>query len=192
LTAGSIIENQNSVSNSCSLTSMPVTWTKQPAATKKDNKIIIDWAVASQINCAKFIVQHSVDLERFDDIGSIPGEGNYLSELAYNHSHIDPVLGINYYRIKQEDFDGNYTYSAIADVEYKSNTDKIYPNPSKDFINIYTTKGSQIEIFDMFGKAVNRLITVLETSKLDISEYKPGIYFFKLSNGNNFKVVIYH
>lgn len=55
---------------------------------------------------------------------------------AFNYNYIDmnPLEGHNYYRMKNYDLDGKFTYSKIIDVYRDPNFSvRIYPNPVKTF-----------------------------------------------------------
>ncbi|HFA49288.1 MAG TPA: hypothetical protein ENJ95_09750 [Bacteroidetes bacterium] len=60
-----------------------------------------------------------------------------MEKQEYNFIHQNPNSGINYYRLKQIDFDGGFEYSKIISVEIKKDNDiNIYPNPMNGEINI--------------------------------------------------------
>ena len=76
---------------------------------------LIKWATASEWNSLNFIVEHSNDGETWKQIISKPAAGNSTQTMTY--SHLDNVYtnGINYYRLKQNDIDGQYKiYGPIA------------------------------------------------------------------------------
>ena len=70
-----------------------------------------------------------------------------------------PLTGISYYRLKQTDYDGTYTYSNIRSV-YIGTIDiiSIYSNPASDFIQyeVGSEEGNSVtvKIIDMFGREV--------------------------------------
>jgi hypothetical protein len=76
---------------------------------------IITWVTASENNSDKFNLQHSVDGYTFTTLISLPASGNSNELLTYTTYHNDPKHVINYYRLKQIDFNGdNKTYEIIA------------------------------------------------------------------------------
>jgi hypothetical protein len=94
------------------------------------NKVVnISWSISSSIENEKFVVQHSNDSQNWLDIGVI-----YQNETnSYGFTHPEPKPGINYYRIKQYDFSGEFTYSTVL-VEKINRDFNIYPNPTSDVL----------------------------------------------------------
>ena len=60
--------------------------------------------------------EHGTDAKSYTEIGEIKGDGTSSLEKHYNYIHEKPAIGINYYRIKQVDYDGKFSYSDIASV----------------------------------------------------------------------------
>ena len=79
---------------------------------------ILQWITASETNNAYFIVQHTADPALgFEDLGKVTGAGTTTTAQTYNYSHLTPVVGVNYYRLKQVDFDGSSETFEIRAVE---------------------------------------------------------------------------
>ncbi|TAE80628.1 MAG: hypothetical protein EAY81_10345, partial [Bacteroidetes bacterium] len=79
-------------------------------------KVNCTWETASEINNDYFTIERSVDGEDFEDVGTIKGRGNSSTNSHYHFTDNNPFEGISYYRLKQTDFDGKYTYSPIQKV----------------------------------------------------------------------------
>ncbi len=80
----------------------------------------VHWQTASETNNAEFALERSTDGENFETIYTLPGAGN--SEVMLNYSYRDQdelESGIYYYRLKQTDYDGQYTYSALVSVQLR-------------------------------------------------------------------------
>jgi hypothetical protein len=100
-------------------------------AQQKNNGVYLTWTTSSEINNEFFTIESSIDGENFKAIKKIRGAG--FSNEILNYAYLDdkPYIGINYYRLKQTDYDGNYTYSDIIAVNVKKLENKfsVYPNP---------------------------------------------------------------
>ena len=99
-----------------------------------NDEVELTWQTASEINNDYFIVQRSMDLTNWIYIDSVDGSGNSNELLNYKTFDRNP-LDINYYRLKQVDFDGEYSYSLIEVISKIKNKNKkpeilVYPNPS--------------------------------------------------------------
>lgn len=98
-------------------------------ATLKSEKVVLDWSTATELNNDYFTVERATDVEKFEEVGMVKGKGNSSSITNYNLIDTNPLPGVSYYRLKQTDFDGTFTYSAIRKVE-NSNIQtqfKVYP-----------------------------------------------------------------
>ena len=75
------------------------------------NSIFLDWSTATEINNDGFYIERSSDIENWEDIDFINGNGTSLEKQFYQYEDQSPLFGANYYRLKQMDFDGKYEYS---------------------------------------------------------------------------------
>ena len=104
------------------------------------------------------------------------------TERHYTYTHKNPSLGINYYRIKQIDYDGQYSYSNIASVVYENETRdiSIYPNPASDVIYLdhpdilYWDK---TELINMTGHVVR---SSRYNNMLTVADLPDGVYVLRL------------
>ncbi|GIV30667.1 MAG: hypothetical protein KatS3mg029_0018 [Saprospiraceae bacterium] len=67
----------------------------------------LSWRTASEQDNDRFEVEHSVDARHWATLGAVPGAGYSLQERTYGFRHDQPAAGINYYRLRQVDFDGS-------------------------------------------------------------------------------------
>jgi len=72
----------------------------------------LKWTTASEINNDYFVVEHSTNGVEWKNVASVDGAGNNFTELNYSVK-LPAGSGENYYRLKQIDFDGTYSYSTI-------------------------------------------------------------------------------
>ena len=96
------------------------------------SKVDISWVTASEVNNDYFTIQKSKDGSEWEDVLITEGAGNSVQTLNYFDSDYSPYKGLSYYRLKQTDFDGNYTYSNIVPVKYEDNAQgnlNLFPNP---------------------------------------------------------------
>ena len=91
----------------------------------------LSWSTSSELNNDFFTVERASDIEKFEEVLIVKGQGTNSTRTNYSAIDDSPLPGRSYYRLKQTDFDGKFTYSALRKIE---NTDikthlKIYPNP---------------------------------------------------------------
>lgn len=161
-----------------------------------EGQVAISWATASEINNDYFTVETSTNGKLFHEITRIAGAGNSVDEINYNFIHESPVEGLNYYRLKQTDFDGTFAYSDVVVVSYgKSAGVSLQPNIAKEEINIVLQKGYErdveIQIFNVHGAKVYEGILPADALNrtIRISDLNTGHYFLRINKLNDPKVM---
>jgi hypothetical protein len=145
-------------------------------------KAKIRWTTGSEVNSSHFEVEKSLDGIRFETIGTVKSAGTTLNKQEYSLIDEVPSTGLNYYRLKQVDLDGQLDYSAIEVLSFSNNSKIIiYPNPAKDILNIEIDKLETVKsmvIHDQIGRLVFGSNTIQST--IDISELSDGIYYITI------------
>lgn len=129
-------------------------------ATSKKQTVALEWETASELNNDYFEVLRSEDGEEFETLKEVIGQGTKNTNTKYVEEDEKPLPGVAYYKLKQVDFDGKFTYSEIESVRFEDLNVffNIYPNPtSGEEINLNlkseNIQGSvTIEIQSMQGK----------------------------------------
>lgn len=168
-----------------------------------DESIRLSWETASELNNQGFEVQKSIDGNIWEKIGVVEGNGTTVEVQNYTFDDITPYSGINYYRLKQTDFNGTFEYSNVITERYDfiRNKIKVFPNPSNGFINIHVDYHSSeiigIKITNNLGAIVWENIITEKTSfwRKEIELEENGIYFVSVITGNQVKnktIIIAH
>jgi hypothetical protein len=155
---------------------------------EKDHKVQVDWVTSIEINNDFFTVERSVNGTDWEVIATVDGAGNSSTELHYSIDDKDPYPGLSYYRLKQTDFDGLFTYSPVRTVEINSlgySEITIYPNPTFSEITIQGSEDelAQIGIWNTVGQDVTTLTRQVGQSDsrrvIDLSNLSPGLYYIR-------------
>lgn len=159
----------------------------QFTATPKNKNVVCQWSTASEINNAYFTVEKSKDASSFEYVGVVNGQGNSSTIQNYALTDTNPFNNISYYRLKQTDYNGNFTYSEIKVVNMVNNETSIsvsvFPNPVADFLNIVATQYPlQISIADATGKTLKEFEMNEANFKIDFTAFAQGIYYVNCSN----------
>ena len=97
-----------------------------------DNNILLSWLTATEINNDYFIIEHSIDGFNWYSLQTIKASGNSNNVLEYSFMHYFPDNKINYYRLRQIDFDGNSeVFKAVVcskEIEVEEVKEVIYYN----------------------------------------------------------------
>ena len=128
----------------------------------QQDKVQLKWLTASEINTDYFEVEHSIDGFSFKKIGEVKAAGYSSTELQYEFLHQQPVIGENFYRLKQVDRSGDFKYSIIKLVKFTKAGGvalSLFPNPAREALNLHfygsldKTQAS-ITLHDLAGKAI--------------------------------------
>ena len=130
-----------------------------------DEEVVLNWTTASELNNQGFEIEHSFDNESFSKIGFVPGFGTTTEMKSYSFRISDVEAGINYYRLKQLDFDGTTTiYNSIEVDGPIPNTfvlNQNHPNPFNPSTTISFSlpveSNVNIKLFNMLGQEVAQI-----------------------------------
>lgn len=138
---------------------------------------LLEWQTASETNNAYYEMQRSADGRSFGAIGErVSGAGDSKSTRIYSFRDKLPIAGINYYRLKQVDFDGTFTLSHIVAVQSKRAGITLYPNPVSKELFVKTNGKFQYRIVNVAGtSAMHGTGTGMEP--LSIEHLPSGTYF---------------
>ncbi len=161
------------------------------SATKQESKVRIDWATSSETNNDYFTIERSGDGKSFESIGEIKGAGNSSREISYEYTDEAPLSGINYYRIKQTDFDGKYSYSEIRSVRHKGLSNVcVTPRTTEGRLDITTELEDYIiAIYNVAGQEVKRMVDMSLDQSISIETFDAGVYFVKIHSGTESETV---
>ncbi len=157
-----------------------------------DNKAILKWNTASEINTSRFIISRSTDGLTFSNISSLVAKGssNFTQTYQYEDDVTHLPVGQIYYRIEEIDTDGKQTASQVRSVSKLAQTSiKIFPNPARRFVQVSGDSLALIKLYDITGKLINcvkpsNYQTIISTEKLANGPYFLSIL---LKDGNSYK-----
>jgi len=161
------------------------------------DKVFLYWQTATELNNRGFEIEKSFDKENWFKIGFVEGRGT-TTDINY-YSYIDSEIssGIQYYRLKQIDYDGSFEFSNIIEVNidldiisyhlfqnfpnpFNSSTVIYFQVPGKSLINIF--------VYDILGNEVAKLVDEVKPAgsyevNFDASGLSSGVYFYKITSG---------
>lgn len=151
---------------------------------------LLQWSTASESNNQWFILEHSMSGNDYVEIFRTPGQMNSNTLLNYEFTNYYVQNGENYYRLKQINLDGSFSYSnvvVINNVYGNVELSNIYPNPTNanvQFeINFQNKDSYRLKIIDLAGKIVATRIYEVEEGKatlnMSVSDLSKGVYTFR-------------
>ena len=142
---------------------------------------LLEWTTATEQNNAGFELQRSMNAVEFEKICFIPGSGNSNQPQEYRFLDINPLPGVNYYRLKQTDFNGQFSYS---DIIYILRGDgpavAVYPNPVQETLYIQNSLGEGL-LYNALGQTVKRFFITSTDYILDLSDLRGGTYWLEVA-----------
>jgi hypothetical protein len=193
--------SQFSIGKSRTLATLPI---KLLYFNAKNNGDIVDlsWATGAEVNNEYFTVERSSDGKNFSGILNKRGAGNSSKTLYYSDVDKNPLQGQSYYRLKQTDYDGHYTYSSIKAIKLKQQIDDenlikliaVGPNPFSDQLNISfeMKNASDVEIMllnssgqSLYNNKMNAEAGINQFEYTDNRGLPSGIYILVIQSGVN-------
>ncbi len=150
-------------------------------AVYKNEAAVLRWQIAQPETAHGFVVERSNDGRAWTAIHAQPA---IASKTVYDASDPGPVPGMNYYRLKMTDINGEVNYSPVQKIYIPSIQERvrIYPNPANRKIIITGPLATnEIDLFDLSGKLLwKRIIDRRQTAhEIDLPELPAGVYVIK-------------
>jgi hypothetical protein len=161
----------------------------QFSARRKDFKVVTDWITENEISTSHFEIERSRNGIAFNKIGEVAAR-NSAGRHSYLFEDAQPLKGLNYYRLKQVDQNGEFKYSTIAKVFFGDagmNDLKLFPQPVQSSLNIVfggTGSAVFIQVYDAAGKIVmNERKQNASVLSIPTNQLSKGTYWLVISDG---------
>ncbi len=152
----------------------------------------LDWRTASEHNNRGFRVERSMDGLRWTDLGFVAGQGTTTEAQQYSFLDAKPLPRLNYYRLRQTDFDGKAAFSKMVSIDLPSRAIgianlRVFPNPVHSELTVLLPDNTEeATTAQLFGPA-GQLLRVMRLQKganlLDVSGMPAGVYTLQVSDG---------
>ncbi len=130
-----------------------------------DNKAVLGWTTATEINNQGFDIEISYDNQSFEKIAFIPGFGTSAEQHSYSYI-VDKLLSAkNYFRLRQVDFDGSFEYSPVVELDGVTPSEfylaQNHPNPFNPSTSIQFSlpvdASVKLSLFNMLGEELTEV-----------------------------------
>ena len=154
-------------------------------------KVLCNWETAQEINFSHFIVERSADGIHYSGIGTVTASGDASASHQYSFTDYSPLAGKAYYRLKQVDRDGAYTYSKVVIILGQKDRMEVmlYPNPAKNnatlIVALPAAEQMRYSLYDQNGRLVTMQSLFLNEGSnvinLPVEQLSAGVYTLVLS-----------
>jgi len=170
------------------IAALPVEMISFVAKKHNETEIALQWATSSETNNRGWEVYNSMDGVNWTSLGF--HEGAEFSNSINEYEWIDrfPKVGVNFYKLKQIDFDGRFIFSKIETLNYGTLNENfiIYPNPVKDELFVEKTGKSElptvVDIYTQSGQLMSSytLEGLTKRQFIDMSNFESGVYYARI------------
>lgn len=161
-------------------------------ATNLDNSVLLEWSTASEENNDYFTIERSFNGVSWVAIGKVNGAGTTTVENYYSFEDKKPVEGISYYRLKQTDYNGDYSYSSVKCINRPTKANDSFVVYTNHDVNAFIVEGEviaacPIEVYSTTGARIyNVSFNTISVNKvlINVKDLPAGSYFVKICNGS--------
>ncbi len=104
--------------------------------------------------------------------------------MVYNFTDEQPLAGVNFYRLKQVDHDGQFAYSDIRQAFNEADDIRIFPTVTEAFVQVEATQDANVRVVDITGKPVINMMIEEGVNQVDLSQLTAGQYMIQVIQGN--------
>jgi len=179
----------NVVFTGTTATVLPLNFLSFTAKAERASKgVKLTWTTTNEENTQNFVVERKSGGD-FTTIGAVDAK-NTSGEHFYSFVDYSAQAGINYYRLKQLDKDGKFTYSSIASADSRGGvTLAVYPSPangSSVSVSHPVAENASLKVVTLSGTTVSSTIVAAGSTSttVDISGLAAGYYLAFFTNGS--------
>lgn len=170
-------------------TSMPVSWLTFTGKQVHGN-VQLNWSTASELINSHYEIQRSNDAINFSSVGRVnaainPDVTNYYQYLDYY-----PLPGVSFYRLKQFDLDGKFSYSSVIQINgVDAKEFNAFVNVASGTLQVRIPQSASsvclLYLYDASGRLIAKRQVLTGRNDIDFSQSDSGMYFVQVVSGNS-------
>jgi len=174
-------------------------------AYQSNGSVELLWETSTELNNSGFEVERNFNKSNFEKIAFLPGFGTSSEKHFYSFTDKPDSNGKISYRLKQMDFNGDFNYSKVVEIDFSSfkefSVAQNYPNPFNPSTKIKFTISSVIasgakqsqpitlKVYDILGNEVATLVNEEKPAgtyevEFNATSLPSGVYFYQLKTGS--------
>ena len=181
-------------------TGLPVELLGLEAERQSIEKVRLDWSTASELNNEGFYIERMIEGEEaFTQVGFLMGAGTTTATTRYHYHDRNSSAKVSYYRLRQVDADGSFSYSPVRAVRGNESSNatasataaSLFPTPADKVLNLRLgdeqSGNMNVRIYDLRGTELQRYDNLQAQPfgiyPIDIAELPAGAYVLQVQIG---------
>ena len=136
---------------------LPVNWVSVDAQKGLNNSVNLFWTVSNEINNSHYDVERSLDGKNFSFVGKVTASTSVFSNVSYTFNDATAPAGTVYYRLKQVDNSGSYSFSKVVTITTAAKVGLWYASVSSKSVKVNMLADASklnIALHDISGKVL--------------------------------------
>ncbi|MCA0425928.1 MAG: PKD domain-containing protein [Bacteroidetes bacterium] len=166
---------------------LPVSWAYVRGLRVSENEVNLNWATYSETNTMNFEVERSEDAKTWVKTGQQNAAGNSSKLIQYRFNDQQAPSGHLYYRIRQNDRDGKFSYSELIRIQPGKESGKlvqqVYQSTQSRILEIVSNSQEELKvsIYTLQGQLIEADLKV-QQGQLLLPEAAKGVVLLKFTN----------
>ncbi len=171
---------------------LPVEWSSPLKVEEIEGKNLLTWSVANQVDNDYFEILQSEDNKEYNVVGMVRGDGTKLEEKGFQFLHRNPEEGLNYYKIKQVDFNGKHAFSNISSIQNKEGRGGTDVSFANNTLLVNATKSIKVQLINNLGQLMRQYEVEPGLNQFYMHDLLPGIYFIAEKDNGFIQKIVKH
>jgi hypothetical protein len=159
-------------------------------AEKLGRRTLLTWRTASEKDNDFMAVERSADGRAWQELGRVRGAGTTTLPQDYRFVDERPLPGLNYYRLRQVDFDGTTEYHRVVALDFRADKQgepRLFPNPAHERLTVAlpaaAAQPTELLLLDVQGRVLRRWAVPAGEIQQDfgLEGLAPGLYFLRVA-----------
>lgn len=150
-----------------------------------ENYNLLEWQTAEETQNEGFEIERSTNATSFERIGFVKGAIESNDIKSYSFKDTQPLKNTSYYRLKQLDTNGKFSYSRTIAIltETSEKLLMLYPNPTSDMLTIKTNDGvlKEAQLLSTSGNLLAYKTAEPNDISFSLKELPVGTYFLLIA-----------
>ncbi|GAB3999257.1 hypothetical protein GCM10028807_48970 [Spirosoma daeguense] len=165
------------------------------SAKPEGDRVQLAWSTTSEQDAETFVIERSRDLNEYVTVGEVRANGTTDKRHDYGLTDLNPVIGANYYRLKQIDINGtSHVYKPVsAIIDETAPVVAVYPNPAsigQIHLRVWNVSNATIQLLTLTGQPINGRLEYQqgEADFIPDQPLLPGFYLLVVRINGQLKV----